>query len=187
MRLPRTRAPLALPTALKPNRAATHVAPLHLPSTVNSRSVRCPIIWPSRLFHRQPPRPSSLAFPQLSPPSPGPPETSCGPDGIHSFDTATMSAPSPHKPRRRAKKSPNSAPRTTIVTEVVQKREPPAKEPLFPLASFLWPARGSTSQWEVLPLILMVVGLFRWPAGLWGYSGKHFLPRRPAYLGISSS
>jgi hypothetical protein len=28
------------------------------------------------------------------------------------------------------------------------------------------------SQWEVLPLILMVVGLFRWAAGLWGYSGE---------------
>ncbi|KAH7376565.1 ALG8 glycosyltransferase family ALG6 [Plectosphaerella cucumerina] len=88
-----------------------------------------------------------------------------------------MSAPSPHKPRRRAKKSPPSAPstpttpRTTIVNEFVQRQEPPVKEPLFPLAAFLWPARGSASQWEVLPLILMVVGLYRWAAGLWGYSG----------------
>jgi alpha-1,3-glucosyltransferase len=46
-----------------------------------------------------------------------------------------------------------------------------ARVPTFPLASLLWPARGSVSQWELLPLILMAVGLFRWAAGLWGYSG----------------
>ncbi len=46
-----------------------------------------------------------------------------------------------------------------------------ALAPPFPLAALLWPARGSASQWELLPLILMVVGLFRWAAGLWGYSG----------------
>lgn len=44
--------------------------------------------------------------------------------------------------------------------------------PAFPLVSFLWPARGGVSQWLVLPLILMVVGLFRWAVGLWGYSGE---------------
>jgi hypothetical protein len=27
------------------------------------------------------------------------------------------------------------------------------------------------SQWDVLPFVLMVVGLARWSAGLWGYSG----------------
>jgi alpha-1,3-glucosyltransferase len=49
-----------------------------------------------------------------------------------------------------------------------------ARVPAFPLAAFLWPARGTVSQWELLPLILMAVGLFRWAAGLWGYSGmKH--------------
>lgn len=44
-------------------------------------------------------------------------------------------------------------------------------KPAFPLAAFLWPARGTTSQWVILPLILMVAGLFRWTTGLWGYSG----------------
>lgn len=58
------------------------------------------------------------------------------------------------------------------VDNQLSKKEALVKVPVFPLASFLWPARGSVSQWEVLPLILMVVGLFRWAAGLWGYSGK---------------
>ncbi|KAI0385954.1 glycosyltransferase family 57 protein [Hypomontagnella monticulosa] len=74
-------------------------------------------------------------------------------------------SPSPHKPRRKPKKiahfdnAPNVKPEALIRT------------PSFPLAAFLWPARTSLSQWEVLPLILMIAGLFRWAAGLWGYSG----------------
>lgn len=44
--------------------------------------------------------------------------------------------------------------------------------PAFPLASFLWAARAGVSQWLILPLILMAVGLFRWAVSLWGYSGK---------------
>lgn len=76
-----------------------------------------------------------------------------------------MAAPSPaHKPRRKSKKpgvtfDPSTKPGALVRT------------PSFPLAAFLWPARSSFSEWEVLPLILMVVGLFRWAAGLWGYSG----------------
>ncbi len=53
-----------------------------------------------------------------------------------------------------------------------------APAPAFPLAAFLWPARGSVSQWELLPLILMAAGLFRWATGLWGYSG---FQRPPMY------
>ncbi|KAI0022995.1 glycosyltransferase family 57 protein [Xylariomycetidae sp. FL0641] len=68
-------------------------------------------------------------------------------------------SPSPHKPRRKAKKTANARTEALVRT------------PSFPLAALLWPARSSLSQWEVLPLILMVVGLFRWAAGLWGYSG----------------
>lgn len=45
-------------------------------------------------------------------------------------------------------------------------------KPAFPLVAFLWPARGTTSQWVLIPLILMIAGLFRWSIGLWGYSGK---------------
>lgn len=91
-----------------------------------------------------------------------------------------MVSPSPHKPRRRGGKkasgngggSSNSA----SSDNQLSKKEALVKVPVFPLAAFLWPARGSVSQWEVLPLILMAVGLFRWAAGLWGYSGKCALP-----------
>lgn len=41
----------------------------------------------------------------------------------------------------------------------------------FPLASFLHPLRSSSSQWLVLPVLLMVVLLFRWAVGLGPYSG----------------
>jgi len=47
-----------------------------------------------------------------------------------------------------------------------------AQRPAFPLVALFWPARKATSQWAMLPLILMAVGLFRWSAGLWGYSGQ---------------
>lgn len=76
-------------------------------------------------------------------------------------------SPSPaHKPRRKGKKIAHFDNAAVNV-----KPEALIRTPSFPLAAFLWPARSSLSQWEVLPLILMVVGLFRWAAGLWGYSG----------------
>ncbi|KAK5988909.1 putative dolichyl pyrophosphate Man9GlcNAc2 alpha-1,3-glucosyltransferase [Cladobotryum mycophilum] len=78
----------------------------------------------------------------------------------------SMPGPSPHKPRRKPKK-PSSGADKSIRT----KTEASVRTPSFPLAAFLWTARASSSQWEVLPLVLMVVGLFRWAAGLWGYSG----------------
>ncbi len=85
-----------------------------------------------------------------------------------------MPSPSPHKPRRKGKKAVSVA-----FDNVVQSRpETLVRAPSFPLAAFLWPARSSSSQWEVLPLILMVAGLFRWAAGLWGYSGRSSLRRR---------
>jgi alpha-1,3-glucosyltransferase len=78
-----------------------------------------------------------------------------------------MPAVSPaHKPRRKANKGD------------IDKLRAPA----FPLAAFLWPARTSLSQWEVLPLVLMVVGLFRWAAGLWGYSGEQIRSDRARCL-----
>ncbi|CAG9990207.1 unnamed protein product [Clonostachys byssicola] len=78
------------------------------------------------------------------------------------------SSPLPHKPRRKGKKT-GSASETPLRTRVANATL--VRAPSFPLAAFLWPARRSSSQWEVLPLVLMVVGLFRWSAGLWGYSG----------------
>ncbi|KAK0670383.1 family 57 putative glycosyltransferase [Cercophora samala] len=74
--------------------------------------------------------------------------------------------PSPHKPRRKVKGAGGSS-NLSNSTSV----ESSGRAPSFPLAAFFWPARGSASQWEILPIILMVVGLFRWAAGLWGYSG----------------
>lgn len=79
-------------------------------------------------------------------------------------------APSTPKPRRKAVKKPTA----NVVMKVNQhlsKADALVRTPTFPLSAFLWPARGSVSQWEILPLILMVAGLFRWAAGFWGYSG----------------
>lgn len=76
-------------------------------------------------------------------------------------------SPSPHKPRRKAKKTGTGASNLSSAISA----ETLVRAPSFPLAALLWPARGSVSQWELLPLILMAVGLFRWAAGLWGYSG----------------
>ncbi|ROT37274.1 family 57 glycosyltransferase [Sodiomyces alkalinus F11] len=88
-----------------------------------------------------------------------------------------MAGPSPHKPRNRAKKPAGASQlRTSITDNTLSPSETVIKTPLFPLASLLWPARGSTSQWNVLPFILMAVGLFRWAAGLWGYSGHQKPP-----------
>ncbi|KAK4185969.1 ALG6, ALG8 glycosyltransferase family-domain-containing protein [Podospora australis] len=77
-------------------------------------------------------------------------------------------APSPHKPRRKAKRTADLQSNLSIVESSSSSGR---VVPSFPLAAFFWPARGSVSQWEILPLVLMVVGLFRWAAGLWGYSG----------------
>lgn len=84
-----------------------------------------------------------------------------------------MPSPSPHKARRRTKQ--NKGDNYDKPLRVVR-AETLVRAPSFPLAAFLWPARSSSSQWEVLPAILMVVGLFRWAAGLWGYSGKQKQP-----------
>ncbi|AEO70328.1 glycosyltransferase family 57 protein [Thermothielavioides terrestris NRRL 8126] len=79
-------------------------------------------------------------------------------------------SPSPHKPRRKAKRSAD--PTSSFGNSgSVRPVETLVRAPAFPLAAFLWPARGTVSQWELLPLILMAAGLFRWAAGLWGYSG----------------
>lgn len=77
---------------------------------------------------------------------------------------AVKMAKGQHKPRRKVRNGDSGVQLT--------KSETLYRAPSFPLAAFLWPARGSVSPWEGLPLILMVIGLFRWAAGLWGYSGE---------------
>jgi hypothetical protein len=86
--------------------------------------------------------------------------------------TMAGASPSPHKPRRKPK-SGSTTNGVGIGDNVTRTRsETLVRAPSFPLAAFLWPARTSSTQWEVLPAVLMVVGLFRWAAGLWGYSGE---------------
>jgi alpha-1,3-glucosyltransferase len=101
---------------------------------------------------------------------------------------ASTPSPSPHKPRRKAKKAgsdlansssatkdapPSSSSRPAAAGRAGAPAVAPGR-PAYPLAALLWPARGKgpVSQWESLPLILMAVGLFRWAAGMWGYSGE---------------
>ncbi|KAI0818332.1 ALG8 glycosyltransferase family ALG6, partial [Xylaria sp. FL0064] len=77
---------------------------------------------------------------------------------------------SPHKPRRKTKKTAH------FDADVKPEAQALVRAPTFPLEALLWPARSSLSQWEILPLVLMAAGLFRWAAGLWGYSGFHKPP-----------
>ncbi|OAL35857.1 hypothetical protein AYO20_04763 [Fonsecaea nubica] len=89
-----------------------------------------------------------------------------------------MSSPSNnHRPRKKRKQAPSLI-RSNTITDIV-KIDPDdsnAISPEFPLVAFLWPARGTTSQWILLPLILMIVGLFRWSVGFWGHSGYQAPP-----------
>ncbi|GIJ87405.1 glucosyltransferase-like protein [Aspergillus pseudoviridinutans] len=78
--------------------------------------------------------------------------------------------PSSHRPRKRRKYPTGS--NNSLILEAEGGKSSPA----FPLVSFLWAARAGVSQWLVLPLILMVVGLFRWAVSLWGYSGFQVPP-----------
>lgn len=83
-----------------------------------------------------------------------------------------MSSPSSsHRPRKKRKQGPTILRSATITDIVSIDAQNNVVTPEFPLVGFLWPARGTTSPWILLPLILMIVGLFRWSVGLWGYSG----------------
>lgn len=73
----------------------------------------------------------------------------------------------PKLKKKRKTATPSSARNNTVLTD----SQTHLQRPAFPLVSFLWPARKSTSQWIVLPLVLMIAGLYRWVVGFWGYSG----------------
>ena len=81
---------------------------------------------------------------------------------------------SSHRPRKKRRQEvATSSSNGTLTLDPTSKREKPA----FPLVAFLWPVRGtSTSQWVLLPCILMIVGLFRWCTAIWPYSGFHRPP-----------
>lgn len=83
-----------------------------------------------------------------------------------------MASSTPHKARKKRKDISSNGTASTSNSVLITHNKTEAAAPAFPLVSFLWPARGSTSQWVTLPLILMVVGLFRWTTGHWGYSGR---------------
>ncbi|KAK7725155.1 Glucosyltransferase-like protein [Botryosphaeria dothidea] len=75
-----------------------------------------------------------------------------------------------HKPRRKKKGDSGILANPRHGTVIVDPEDNSTK-PAFPLVAFLWPAKGTVSQWVVLPLILIAVGLFRWSTAFWGYSG----------------
>jgi alpha-1,3-glucosyltransferase len=90
-----------------------------------------------------------------------------------------------HKPRKK-KKTLSGIQQTDTNADIVSIDEHSnAVKPAFPLVAFLWPARGTTSQWVLIPLILMIVGLFRWTVGLWGYSGKLLIDNLGTLLRIA--
>ncbi|KAF2187012.1 glycosyltransferase family 57 protein [Zopfia rhizophila CBS 207.26] len=86
-----------------------------------------------------------------------------------------MASPQAHKPRRRRKIEEGSLAHVTHGTLDLDFHTN-TRKPAFPLVAFLWPAKGTVSQWVTIPLILMVVGLFRWTTGFWGYSGYQSPP-----------
>lgn len=81
-----------------------------------------------------------------------------------------MASPAAHKPRRRRKIEEGSLAHVNHGTLDFDESTN-VRKPAFPLVAFLWPAKGTVSLWMTIPLILMVVGLFRWTVSLWGYSG----------------
>ena len=75
-----------------------------------------------------------------------------------------------HKAKKRKRDTP--FPVNPSESDVIQPGSTKdSQSPAFPLVAFFWPAKTSTSQWVILPIVLMVVGLFRWVTGFWGYSG----------------
>jgi hypothetical protein len=88
----------------------------------------------------------------------------------HAIASVTMASSQPaHKPRRRRRQTDLAS--SSLASYTIETFDDGTKRPNFPLVAFLWPAKGSVSQWIVLPCILMAVGLFRWATGFWGYSG----------------
>lgn len=85
-----------------------------------------------------------------------------------------------HRPRKKRKLLTASSSNSNL--DLILDMHTSKASPAFPLVAFLWPARAGVSQWLVLPLILMIVGLFRWTTSLWGYSGRFMLTHHPTAL-----
>ncbi|KAJ5198230.1 CAZyme family GT57 [Penicillium cinerascens] len=80
--------------------------------------------------------------------------------------------PSSHRPRKKRKFTTSPGSNNNLILDAGDGKQTPT----FPLVSFLWAARAGVSQWLILPLVLMAVGLFRWAVTLWGYSGFQVPP-----------
>ena len=87
-------------------------------------------------------------------------------------------SPIPGKTKKKRKAPISASANDSLISP---KAKAGAQTPPFPLAAFFWPARGNTSQWVILPLVLMVVGLYRWCVGMWGYSGFQTPPMHGDY------
>ncbi|KAF7587345.1 Glucosyltransferase-like protein [Aspergillus hancockii] len=84
-----------------------------------------------------------------------------------------MAPPPSYRPRKKRKfPLSSSGSNNALIADDGNGKASPA----FPLVSFLWAARAGVSQWLILPLILLAVGLFRWAVSLWGYSGFQVPP-----------
>src|SRR5436190_22732529 len=86
--------------------------------------------------------------------------------------TSPLHPSSSHRPRKKRRLLSASAP--TANFDLIFDINTSKASPTFPLVAFLWPARAGVSQWLVLPLILRIVGLFRWATSLWEYSGRFY-------------
>ncbi|KAL2866986.1 dolichyl-P-Glc:Man(9)GlcNAc(2)-PP-dolichol alpha-1,3-glucosyltransferase ALG6 [Aspergillus lucknowensis] len=85
-----------------------------------------------------------------------------------------MAPPTPaYRPRKKRK---SAALFTNSNSSLIVGAGEGKSAPTFPLVSFLWGTRTGVSQWLLLPLVLMTVGLFRWGVSLWGYSGFQVPP-----------
>ena len=90
-----------------------------------------------------------------------------------------MASPLSSNKAKKKKKAPSAGPGKNEIA--LPERKASAQTPAFPLVAFFWPARKNTSQWVILPLVLMIVGLYRWCAGMWGYSGFQTPPMHGDY------
>ena len=84
---------------------------------------------------------------------------------------------------------PSALPVSEPTAPALRRRKTPrsvsfALPPLpFPLASFLHPLRSASTQWLVVPAILMVAFLFRWAVALGPYSGSPLISSQLAFWG----
>ena len=81
----------------------------------------------------------------------------------------------PGIPIERSKREHKAQDSTAIEVQhglVVYDGATKSERPAFPLAAYLWPAKGTVSLSYSITMILLITTLFRWTTSLWAYSGK---------------